>query len=487
MSQTTTQNFETSPELLAGPHFELIQGGGKTSPHTGQLELAVDSSLESSSYPDVIKVSELTGDAELVAEAQRNIKMKLVGDFAVAETVEVMKKPIKNLRESIIWAGRGDTEGIAMIDENIGTEMVEQAYKAGNVATTRLKVDNEDIYQHGQRMSDVQRNAYQLASDDPIIKPRTEAEANNAARMKRLHDTGLLEDNVFVRFSMCAEGVSDEKLDELRFFSSTKSISVQMDYSERGELVEEVAMVAGVKEKDAERHDRGMIEGIAKHFGHSYEGMSDTEIIDNGLLIPKKYVKDGVVDIVRIMDDINGGTFYGQDVLRQDYIEHKKFCEERAVRFSEDIIAVREQLIAEKDSFISAGPINAIKASRRMAKLVSEKIADKAFIDNSIDPMVLGQECAVNLVQARVLAAEGRHHEAQMFLQVARAAANGGSCPGAFLEMFGNNDPGKNNNESKEEDVLYCVSCPSCGTEHDVVRKSNDGKYHCKNEECKLH
>ncbi|MBW3568523.1 hypothetical protein KY385_00120 [Candidatus Parcubacteria bacterium] len=423
------------PESVNSPELKLIYG-------TGQLELIEnEGNQETTPYQDVIKVSEIPGDAELVAQAQRNIKTRLVGDLAVSEAVEVKDKPIKNTREGIIWASRCDAEGIAMTDANIGTEMVEQAYKAGNVVTIKLQVDANDIYQNGQRMSDVHRNANHLASADPIIKPRTVAEANNTHRMKRLYDMGLLEDNVYVRFSMCAEGVSDEKLDELRFFSSTKSISVQMAYSENGQLLEEIAMVAGVPDKDAPRHDRKMVEGVARHFNQSYEDKSAPEIIGDGMIIPKIYAKNGVVDFVRIMDDINGGTFYGQKLPRQDYLEHKIFCEQRAARFKDDVVDIRNQLIREIDSLPTA-----VDASKRLAKLVEGRMVDKALNDTSIDPSVFGAESAASLVRARELKAFGNHHEAQAFMQHARATAKGGSCPAAFLL-----EKGLSNNVSKED------------------------------------
>lgn len=403
-------------------------------------DLPTTEDFEGQALADVIKVSEMEGDSELIAEAQRNIKQKLVGDLAVRETIKCAEKPIKDLREGIIWASKGDQEGLAMVDANISTEMIEQVYKAGNVITVKMNVDGDDIYQHGQRMADVQRNAYHLASDDPIIKPRTVAEANNVFRMKRLYDEGLLEDNVFVRFSMCAEGVSDDKLDELKFFSSTKSISVQMAYSKNGELFDEIAMVAGVKDGSPDRHDREMVEGVAKHFGHSYENMSAPEIIDDGFLVPKKYVKNGVVDFVKIMDDVKGGTFFGQAVPRQDYIKYKEFCENRAARFKEDAISVREQLVSEVDDFRTA-----IDASIRLSKLVEARMVDRALTDKSIDPIVFGEKSADNLVRARQLVGSGYFHEAQAFMQVARATAQGGSCPSAMnsklLKELGIEDP----------------------------------------------
>lgn len=459
----------------------------ETEPKRPTLEI-VDQAYESISN-GVTFVSELPGDSEIVAQAERRLKFRLVGGQALEQTVECNDKPITDIREGIIWASRGDEEGVDMVDANVRTEMIEQVYKAGNVIKINLDVDENDIYQHGQRMTAVANNAYHLASDDPIIKPRTIAEAKNIPRMKRLFDEGILEDNVFLRLSMCAEGVSDEKLDKLKFFSATKSMSVQMAYSENGQLVDEVAMVAGVAEPGAERHDRSMAEGIAEHFDKSYEGMSSAEILENGLLIPKEYVENGVVDIVRIMDDINGGTFFGQDIPDQDgseqgYIDYAEFCERRAARFNRDIEEVRNQLIAEADKFMRP-----VVASQRLAKLVEQRMVDKALTDKSIDPTVFGSKSAENLIQARQLRAQGNHHEAQAFMQVALATAQGGSCPSALnndllkalgLPVNGN----ENERSSHDHDDLGSRYFPCTNGHKNYRRKENVKETKCQTEGC---
>lgn len=39
--------------------------------------------------------------------------------------------------------------------------------------------------------------------------------------------------------------------------------------------------------------------------------------------------------------------------------------------------------------------------------------------------------------------------------------------------------------ESEDDEVMRCVNCPKCGTEHDEVRPDKDGYYCCKNKQCK--
>jgi hypothetical protein len=426
--------FEAQIEQFKKPELTGINGGGITSAPQGELRLAdAEFQADTVEIPGVINVSELPGDAKLTAEAQRKIKEALVGDFAVAHAVEPKEKPIKNTLEGLLWAAEGDAEGLLMTRTNITTEAVEQAYKV-NVIELELSTDSHgNIGQHGQPMDDVQHNAYQLASNDPIIKPRTIAEANNSARIKWLREQGQLKDNVLVVLSLCAEGVSDERLDELKFFSRTKSLSIQTIYErDDGTLVQDVAMIAGVKTPGGERHDRKMVEGFGRKVGVDYEGRSEAEIINHPLLIPRKYLRDGSIDVAAILDEINGGTFMGQDVppnQRMSYGDYKKFCKHRAESLEGNIDQVQAQLISEAGSFKSA-----VEAAKRMSKLVEQSLVGRALNDKSIDPSVFGPESAKNLIRARELTAAGKYHEAQAFMQVARATAQGGSCPSAYRD-----------------------------------------------------
>lgn len=419
-------------------NLALAPQGLEVEPTRPQLEL-VRPSYESSEISGVVLVSELPHDAEITAEARRKVKGQPVGMLAVAETVECKAKPIKNLLEGIKWAAEGDEDGDRMVEANVSTEAIEQAYKV-NVNQVELETGLDgSISQHGNHLDDVQHNAYQLASDDEIIVPRTIAEVNNNARLRWARDKGLLKTHMFLTLSLCAEGVSDEKLDELNFFSKTKSLSAQGFYeNDEGRFVLDTAMVAGVAEAEShgvrgvsvERHDRKMVEGFGRMIGVNFEGKNASEIIDCPVLLPKKLFKNGIIDVVKILDEINGGTFMGQSASEEDrmsYEEYKEFCAHRAEKLSDTIRKVKHQLIKEASNFSEP-----LQAALRLSKLVEQNLVDRALDDGSIDPSVFGEESAQNLIRARELTAKGNHHDAQAFMQVALATAQGGSCPSAL-------------------------------------------------------
>lgn len=377
--------------------------------------------------PGVIDVAAMPGDAERTRQARRDLQTQLVGDIALSETVIITEKPIKNLREALLWASRGDREGRNNVDENVRSDAFERLFKAGNVISVPLSVDGGgNIFQHGQRMDDVHRNSYHMASDHHIIKPRTIAEANNGARIKHAYHEGILDTHVMVVFSMCAEGVSDQELDEMNFFSLTKSMAVQATTVGDKGLFMESAFVAGVKNDQSERHDRKVIEEAGSLFGIDYKDKTDAQIIDRPVFIPKEFMPNGVVDIVKLLDRIKGDTFFGQDVPVQDYVEFKKFCAGRTASFEDDIQAISGQLISEIDHLKTAA-----LASRRLGKLVEEKMVLRAEKDLTIDARIFGAKSARHIEAAREFRAHGYYEQANRQTQLAQQTAKSGSCPSA--------------------------------------------------------
>lgn len=410
----------------------------------------------------VIDVASLPGDAELVNQAKRNLQIQLVGDMALSETVSVKEKPIKNIREALLWASQGDQEGRNNVDENVRTDAFERLFKAGNIITVPLSIDGVgNIYQHGQRMDDVHRNAYQMASGHHIIKPRTQAEANNGARIKHAYHEGILDDHVMLVFSMCAEGVSDEELDKLNFFSLTKSMAIQATTIGKDGLYMESAFVAGVKDERSERHDRYVVEETGQLFGVDYTNKTVDQIIDRPVYIPKSLMPNGVVDIVKLLDDIKGDTFFGQGLPKQDYVQFKDFCKRRADNLEGDIQAISDQLISELDHLQTA-----VLASRRLGKLVEEKMVLRAEQDPTIDARIFGRTSARHIETARTLRAEGQYEQAARATQMAILTAKSGSCPSAELDLLVKTlglDKAESKNESsldKDEKGSLIFDCP---------------------------
>ena len=315
-----------------------------------------------------------------------------------------------------------------MVRENVATDAMERLFKAGNIIKTKLQVDaNGDIYQHGQKMDDVHKNAYQMMPDDPIITPRTKAEANNGARIKYLREQGYLKDYVYVVMSMCAEGVSDKELDERNFFSLTKSMSLQATWEDDGILKGENAFVAGVADEHSERHDRELIERFGARLGVDYRGKSAAQIIDGGMLIPKSEIPNGVVDVVKELDEDNGGTFFGQNKPVQDYVEFKEFCRKREASFEHNIDEITDALIAEAGKFA-----NPTEASKRLGKLVEARMVKRAIKDESIDIRIFGEDSAQHIETARELESQGMYQQAAQQVAMAQQLAKSGSCPSAM-------------------------------------------------------
>lgn len=411
-----------------------------------------------------VDVASLPGDRECINKAQANLRAQKIGDVALGKTVEAKTKPVRSIYEAMLWAKEGDGEAREMIRENVKTEALERIFKAGIVLDARLQTDSQNrILQNGQLVDDVYRNAYQMASADPIIAERTVAEANNGARIKNLLDEGKLEDNVFVVFSRCPDDISDERLDDLNFFSRTKSLSIQATTLDNDGLHTESAFVAGVKNPKDERHDKETIERIGELFGLDYSDKSATEIIDMPVLIPKKFIKNGVIDLVKLYDELNDGTFYGQDVKQQDYLEHKQFCQDREASFDNDIETVVDQLIEE------FGPNNdAIQVCKRLAKLVQDRMVKRALKDDSIDEFVFGDESAEHINHARFMASQGEYDLARQHSQIALNTATGGSCPSALKSVLDIQNANNVDDESEKEKLSWhggrikkgeCVNC----------------------------
>lgn len=424
----TRETLQPIQDIPAGfqPTLEAIQSLPET--------------YEQANRPQAINVAEMPGDSECRANAKANLMARKAGDVALGGTVETKVKPIRNTKEGLNWAAAGDEEGIEMIDSNIIKEMSEYLYKVG-LSKVKLGVDSQNrILQHGQLMQDVYRNGYQLASAHPVLEVRSRADGNNGARLEHLNEQGLLNNHTMVAFSRTSDGMSDEELDELNFFSATKSLSIQATTKGSEGLQTETAFVAGVPEDGAERVDKEMVEAIYEHFGVDCRGKTAEELLDMPLLIPNEYMEDGVVDLVKLYDDIflekhGVETFFGQIKPKEDYLEYQEFCEARERNLESDKVAIRQQLIAENEDLAGA-----VDVSKRLAKTVQDKLVSMAIKDESIDERVFGAESAGYISQVRAFNSQGDYEQAARYAQLATSTASGGSCPSSLeslAKLFG--------------------------------------------------
>lgn len=439
------------------PQFAVLQGGGDSeyAQPQGNLSLVPDVTDHQLKVVDPFKqaegtvadtekdnntegcivAAEMPGYAERTSEYFAKIRASKVGELALKKNVDAKNKPIKNLREGIIWLKKGDQEGRDMAESNIATEAFEQIYKAGIVTKKkRLQTDSEsNIYQNGQSLDAVHANALHLSSGSEVIRPRTEAEIKNNSTIMHGHATGLTKTHAYLVFSMTAEGVSDEHLDKLNFFSVTKPISVQMTTEDDEGLFMQSAFYAGVKDENGPRQDREIVEKTGDAFGADYRDKSAPEIIEHGVWVPKDFFKDKLDDaeklelrhVIKFMDELNGGdTFYGQDKPKQDYALHEEQCHQLEDGFSDEVSAIADQLAQEIDQLPDA-----VAVCKRMAKLVQERMVIKAINDTSIDSRVFGKTASASIEKGRTAMAHGRRDEAMIYQIHALKTATSGSCP----------------------------------------------------------
>lgn len=433
--------------------------------------------------PEAVLLSDLPEDELLKKRAERF--MRDIGSIALAG--EVTSPPeAEGLNDSLLTAikrgAKGDKEADNMVSANIGSDYSERVLKTGEVTKFHLDVDEGgNLIQHGQRYTDIYTNTLELTSKNSNMRPRAEAETINAHRIEFWRAQGLLEDNYVVTWSLCADDMTDEELDEAGFFSATKTLSLQATTSEDSSVSVESAFIAGVKSKGEERIDIDTVVCLADSLGIDYSDMTVSEIIASPMLIPKSMMQDGVINLVELYDDFAGGTFFGQDKPRRDYREYRAHCDERRKTFARDISVVKELLYQEAEQLKTKQ-----QAIGRLNKLCGAQMAKRATRDVTINTEVFGPEAAAHIAYARQQIELGNYQEALEAENRAVKTERSASCPSGmgrqsdFDVQGGDNNP---KNEAMEDCEFISKKCPKCG-EKNAKTKVSKGKFYHVGEAC---
>ncbi len=447
--------------------------------------------------PLVIAVPETAEDRWSRQRAERIFRQAgsiVTENTVTVEPVEKAARPV-TLLDAIRGAGE-DPEKHQMVQSNVRTEAIEIAYKAGFTFEVDLSVTEEGrVLQFGQTAEDFNINSLRHASDHSIIRPRTNAETRNSMRIEDLHRRGSLDDYYFVVFSRCAEA-PDEVLQKFGFFAETKSMAIQATTANgKGGLTLESAFVAGLTGDDAERHDQAVVERFGERHGVDLSGQTDAETIDTPLLIHKSLMPNGVIDVVKELDqdvaDITGKTvFYGQQQPILDYTAHREQCRERAAALDGRVAKATDKLIAEAPRL--RDPVH---ATERLHKLVEAEMVEEAAADKRIDARVFGQAAAFHIESARLSYRQGDYRAAYQTLNVAKQLARSSSCPMALRKLLENGNQTTSTNESGDEmgGQQDCkeikngerVKCPSCKQLVKAIVPSKEEIY-CSNSKCSL-
>lgn len=257
------------------------------------------------------------------------------------------------------------------------------------------------------------------------MMPRYKAEARNKYRLDNALKQGQLEDYWFLVASPCSDDMTEEELDQQGFFAPTKSMAFQATTLRGGKIIMESAFVAGVRSEGGTRHDFATLNKLGSKFGVDLTG-SAAQIIDKPLLIHKSLMPNGVIDVVRLYDDLAGGTFFGEDKPRQDYLAFLDKCEAER---KEAEIQVRQMV----GMILSRAPeaTDPVSATELLNRVVGGYMAKASVKDERIDPRVFGVEAAFYIADARTHLAAGDYERVQMLTRLAVNVERSSSCPGA--------------------------------------------------------
>jgi hypothetical protein len=405
-----------------------------------QFEVCRESRLVSA-----MPVSELLDEQELL-----NQTIHFAGSVLVERTVELEDEtPINSLMDALTLASQGDQAAISLVHENVATDLMERTIKAGFVSTSRMDITpNGELVQHGQSYRSVQANSLRYATH-PVMRERVWAETKNYFRLEELIDQGALDDYSFVVFSLAERDMPEH------FYSDTQTLAIQASHRQGSELITDTAFVAG-KDENGQEHDHQIVSQIYHQFLGQTEQtakgnleLTNAEIIDRPLLVHNSLLPNGVIDLVKLYDDFNNGSFYGQRRPRQDYLAHQEKCRAQIQNYQEACSQVAALLIAKADQLDTP-----LKATLTLDQLSRNQSLRMAVESDSIDPQVFGNDAAHHILSAREAFIQGDREELNKALHQAKFFDTSTSCPGAVInKLFGLdlNEPTSTSNGQKNE------------------------------------
>jgi hypothetical protein len=447
----------------------------------------------------VIEARELQVDVLLQKRAESLIGNIAVGQEIQVETVyefDIESNLPSNLSEALEFARNGDRLAREMIRSNVATDYFERAYKSGFISEVMLKKRTDgEIEQYGQSIEDVHINSLRFI-DNEKLKARAKIEALNSVRDKYYANSGLLNDNARVVFSMVHDGMSDEEAEDVGFFVHTRSVSIQvMTEREDGELVVQSAFVAGRENLSGEAFDKQAIVNLAQKLGVDYSDESSEDILSRPLIIPKTKIPQLAVSVAKLYDEAAGEVtgkqkFFGlnsdQKIGMSEYLSKLQ----QSHKISEDMSKDIEQVV---DKLVLFNATNPTEATAKLAEYNDELLKSRIVVDKSIDSRVLGEKASWHVEHARALLRTDQPIDLNlqrnlMILQSKiNQAGNSSSCPNGartnslnpdnVFDLNSQQDDNESESSVTEDCEFVSKQCPKCG-EKNVKTECRKGKYY---------
>jgi hypothetical protein len=409
---------------------------------------------EESALPLVIPISETT--AEKVARRQSAGFIGSVIAGHELETPEEIEEPFNSLYDAAEAAAKGSTEARKLIKLNAKTAIIEQTIITGHVGDKipLFFTSQGELVQHNQSLSSVHANGIKVNEKDPIMLPRTKAEARNKFRTEVLNEQGYFD----AGYSMVVISLAEHHPE---FFEETMTCAIQVTSKSEDGLTTEPAFVSGIKEPGGEEHDMETAVKLFDELGIDIRGMTRAEIIDTPILIHNSLIPDGAINMVERWDDCAGGTFFGENRPRQNYLDYLQACAELEKRFDPKAEKTTEQIIT-KHHLIDTDR----EATEMLHGLVESNMVEQAVGDTDIDPRVFGPESQRYIEQARAAYYAGDAEHLLIYMDKAKQTANTLSCPGGGFGSATSTDSEQTGSSFSRVCEFTSKKCPECGEEN---------------------
>lgn len=366
-----------------------------------------------------------------------------LGSLATAEVMlrpEAAEAPGENanLLDAIRAAREGDAEAERLVDINVGSAAAEACFKEGHVTRITMQRNEAGVpVQFGQTLPQIHYNSLVLRPDrHEKLQAITKAEALNGHRIEDAARAGTLRNYWMLVPSLVPEDDIPEK--DLGhkgdgYFLESMTFVLQATTEKGGDIITESAFSAGVEhgeqltyeERQAQRFDLDAIAELYRKLGQRPRG-SVAEYIQDPLLIPKSMMPNGVVDVLRWLDE-TADELLGRNVVRteQQYLDLLRQSEEREKSLGAVKRLVKKALLQQ--AYELKTPMDAVQ---RLWDLTRHHTVADAATNLHINPRVFGAPAAVDIMAARAAIHQGDRDRARALVQRAQKTAVITGCGG---------------------------------------------------------
>ena len=413
---------------------------------------------------DVIRVDLLESEQLSRSRCSRFIG-RIVTDNLSSEVVRRTVDTV-SLHTRLVEAVQGDPEAISSVYTNANSAVVEAIYKKGHISSVTADVGFDgSISQYGQSLLDVHKNALKYTYKPEAYIKRLQVETLNTHRIEDLVRAGVLEDYYFFIPSLYPDDMTDSEARENGFFVNTKTNVLQLASTNNGQYTLESAFIEGDTDEADEKYSK-VIEKLYSMFGFDISGISTTELLSTPILISKSLLPNGMIDLVRIQDEIRGNSFFGQkNIPISDYIEHAELCRDRESRLEQTTLDVVRELLLQNhiDS-----PIEAIQT---LYDIVKDRVVKYAIKSSDIDAGVFGKEAKPFILAARNFLELGDTSGANIMINEALRAAIVEMCGIGNRKKNGNSaDVQENDSNEVNTGQIKCIKCRKYVSKKEVVK-----------------